>query len=71
MPRNGPIFQDHHAIEQQTLERSQLLRGFRTRDILIFMPPRIAFFCLQIPRLLRLWGPRRIAVDPSLITRMG
>lgn len=26
MPRNGPIFQDHHAIEQQTLERSQLLR---------------------------------------------
>ncbi|MBB4125824.1 hypothetical protein GGR77_001095 [Xanthomonas translucens] len=26
MPRKGPNFQDHHAIEQQTLERSQLLK---------------------------------------------
>lgn len=27
MPRNGAVFQDHHAIEQQTLERSQLLKA--------------------------------------------
>lgn len=27
MPRNGPIFQDHHAIEQRTLERSPLLKA--------------------------------------------
>ncbi|WP_340572493.1 XVIPCD domain-containing protein [Stenotrophomonas sp. G106K1] len=27
MPRNGPVFQDHHAIEQRTLERSPLLKG--------------------------------------------
>ncbi|HGM5142851.1 TPA: XVIPCD domain-containing protein [Stenotrophomonas maltophilia] len=26
MPRNGPDFQDHHAIEQRTLARSPLLR---------------------------------------------
>ncbi|HEL4831624.1 TPA: AHH domain-containing protein [Stenotrophomonas maltophilia] len=26
MPRNGPHFQDHHAIEQRTLARSPLLR---------------------------------------------
>jgi hypothetical protein len=26
MPRNGPVFQDHHAIEQRTLDRSPLLR---------------------------------------------
>lgn len=26
MPRNGPHFQDHHAIEQRTLARSSLLR---------------------------------------------
>jgi hypothetical protein len=25
MPRNGPVFQDHHAVEQRTLERSPLL----------------------------------------------
>ncbi|WDM69217.1 hypothetical protein [Xanthomonas cucurbitae] len=27
MARKGPVFQDHHAIEQQTLERSQLLNA--------------------------------------------
>nr|WP_078566023.1 AHH domain-containing protein [Xanthomonas citri] len=27
MPRSRPVFQDHHAIEQQTLERSQLLKA--------------------------------------------
>ncbi|MGV8960831.1 MAG: XVIPCD domain-containing protein [Stenotrophomonas sp.] len=27
MPRNGPVFQDHHAIEQRTLERSPLLNA--------------------------------------------
>lgn len=27
MPRNGPVFQDHHAIEQRTLERSPLLKA--------------------------------------------
>lgn len=27
MPRKGPIFQDHHVIEQQTLGRSQLLEA--------------------------------------------
>lgn len=27
MPRNGPVFQDHHAVEQQTLERSPLLKA--------------------------------------------
>lgn len=26
MPRNGPIFQDHHVIEQQTFRNSQLLK---------------------------------------------
>ncbi len=27
MPRNGPVFQDHHAVEQQTLQRSPLLKA--------------------------------------------
>ncbi|MEF9421271.1 hypothetical protein MPD99_20785, partial [Xanthomonas citri pv. viticola] len=27
MPRSRPVFQNHHAIEQQTLERSQLLKA--------------------------------------------
>ncbi|MDV3467771.1 AHH domain-containing protein [Stenotrophomonas sp. C3(2023)] len=27
MPGSRPIFQDHHAIEQQTLDRSQLLKA--------------------------------------------
>jgi len=27
MPRNGPVFQDHHGIEQRTLERSPLLKA--------------------------------------------
>lgn len=71
MPRNGPIFQDHHAIEQQTLERSQLLKGLSDAGYFDIHAPENRIFCLQIPRLLRLWGPRRIAVDPSLITRMG
>ncbi len=27
MSRKGPVFQDHHAIEQQTLDRSPLLKA--------------------------------------------
>ncbi|NEK70635.1 MAG: hypothetical protein G3W70_23020, partial [Xanthomonas perforans] len=27
MPRSRPVFQDHHAIEQQTLDRSPLLKA--------------------------------------------
>lgn len=26
MPRKGPIFQDHHVIEQQTFRNSELLK---------------------------------------------
>ena len=51
MPRNGPVFQDHHAIEQRTLDRSPLLEMLAERgrfDIhapenRIFLPADPAF----------------------------
>jgi hypothetical protein len=51
MPRKGPVFQDHHAIEQQTLNRSPLLKAISDAGHLnihapenrIFLPADPAF----------------------------
>lgn len=54
MPRSRPVFQDHHAIEQQTLERSQLLKALSDKGISIFMPPKTESFYRPILDLRRL-----------------
>jgi hypothetical protein len=35
MPRNGAVFQDHHAIEQETLECSLLVKALSTCAVLL------------------------------------
>lgn len=65
-----PIFQDHHAIEQQTLDRSPLLKAISDAGHLVSMPLRTGSFSLPIQRLLRLWASHRIVAAPSRTTRM-
>ncbi len=52
MPNKGPVFQDHHTIEQQTLKNSRLLRKLSDAELFemhaaenrIFLPadPKLA-----------------------------
>ncbi|TQT01307.1 hypothetical protein EII94_20985, partial [Xanthomonas perforans] len=77
MPRNGPIFQDHHAIEQQTLERSQLLKGLSDAGYFDIHAPENRIFLPADPAFAQTLGTTPHSGGPisdyqnGLIDRLG
>lgn len=71
-PSEGPpLFQDHHAIEQQTLDRSPLLKALSKAGHFDIHAPENRLFLPSDPALRRPWASLRIAGGPSLTTKSG
>ena len=56
MPRSGPIFQDHHTIEQQTLKNSQLLNALDRAELFDIHAPENRIFLPADPQLAHTLG---------------
>ncbi|QNH20350.1 hypothetical protein HEP73_01250 [Xanthomonas sp. GW] len=77
MPRNGPVFQDHHAIEQQTLERNQLLKALSGAGYFDIHSPENRIFLPADPAFAKTLGTTPHSGGPisdyqnGLIDRLG
>lgn len=61
MPRSRPVFQDHHAIEQQTLDRSPLLKALSNAGHFDIHAPENRLFLPSNPAFAQTLGITRIA----------
>jgi len=70
MSRKGPVFQDHHAIEQQTLDRSPLLKAISDAGHFNIHAPENRIFLPADPAFAQTLGITPHSGGPSRTTRM-
>lgn len=71
MPRSRPVFQDHHAIEQQTLDRSPLLKALSNAGHFDIHAPENRLFLPSNPAFAQTLGITPHSGGLSLTTKSG
>lgn len=71
MPRSRPVFQDHHAIEQQTLDRSPLLKALSNAGHFDIHAPENRLFLPSDPAFAHTLGITPHSGGPLVTTKSG